>query len=255
MAKLLRVSVLGKFSLVCDGQTIQGLGSHKAEALLIYLSCTRRPYARQVLGEFLWPNRPQPQSLANLRRELKVLHDKLDMCISVNRDLVELAPDVLLYLDVAEFEAQIDGLRDPNRLKTATTLYRGDFLEGFFIDSPAFEAWTRIERERLRYRAIEGLDALVEHSLNTGEYAAGINHAMRLLQMDSLREKTYHHLMLLLARSGDREESLNQYETCRRMLAEEFNIAPSAEITALYEQIRDDAPPSPPLPPGWPRGY
>ncbi len=45
--------------------------------------------------------------------------------------------------------------------------------------------------------------------------------------------------MRLLALSGRRSEALAQYQTCRRLLAEELGIEPSQETMQLYEQIRD----------------
>ncbi|CAG1001284.1 Serine/threonine-protein kinase PrkC [Anaerolineae bacterium] len=238
MVKVLELSTLGKLTLSYDGKPVQGLGSHKAKAILVYLACTGRSYARQVLAEFFWPDRPQAQSLANLRRELAALRQPFGDGINVTRDTVELPPDLPLRLDVTAFEAKIGALQDPTSLKTALALYRGDFLEGFFIDSPAFEEWARMERERLRYRAIDALDSLIEHSLSACDYPAGIAHANRLLQMDPLREKTYGQLMRLLAGSGQREAALTQYETCKRLLKAELKVDPAAETTALYEQIR-----------------
>jgi len=59
------------------------------------------------------------------------------------------------------------------------------------------------------------LDQLVDYHLRQGSYANGIPYALRLLQIDSLREKTYGQLMELLARSGEREAALAQFEACR----------------------------------------
>lgn len=242
MVKVLDISTLGKLTLSYNSKPMQGLGSHKAEAILVYLACTGRSYARQVLAEFFWPDRPQAQSLANLRRELTILRDKLGESITITRDMVELPPDLPLRLDVTAFEAQIGALQEPTSLKTALALYRGDFLEGFFIDSPAFEEWARMERERLRYRAIDGLDALIAFSLQTGDCAGGLAYANRLLQMDPLREKTYVQLMRLLAQSNQREAALAQYDACKRLLKAELGVTPTPETTALYEQIRAGAP-------------
>ncbi len=242
MVKVLDISTLGKLTLSYDSKPMQGLGSHKAEAILVYLACTGRSYARQVLAEFFWPDRPQAQSLANLRRELTILRDKLGESITITRDMVELPPDLPLRLDVTAFEAQIGALQEPTSLKTALALYRGDFLEGFFIDSSAFEEWARMERERLRYRAIDGLDALIAFSLQTGDCAGGLAYANRLLQMDPLREKTYVQLMRLLAQSNQREAALAQYDACKRLLKAELGVTPTPETTALYEQIRAGAP-------------
>ena len=45
-------------------------------------------------------------------------------------------------------------------------------------------------------------------------------------------------MMLLLARTGQRSAALVQYETCRHILAEELDVEPAEETTALYERIR-----------------
>ena len=44
--------------------------------------------------------------------------------------------------------------------------------------------------------------------------------------------------MRLLALGGQHAAALAQYETCRRVLAEELNVEPSHETQALYESIR-----------------
>jgi len=143
------------------------------------------------------------------------------------------------WLDAAEFERALSGAAQTTaQLETALELYRGDFLEGFFVDSQAFEEWTRIERERLHYLAIDALDTLITRHLGQGAYSAGITCASRLLQMDNLREETHRQLMELLALAGQREAALAQYETCRRLLNDELSVLPTPETTALYERIR-----------------
>ena len=44
--------------------------------------------------------------------------------------------------------------------------------------------------------------------------------------------------MQLLARSGQRNAALAQYESCRQALNEELGVEPAAETTELYERIR-----------------
>jgi predicted ATPase len=56
--------------------------------------------------------------------------------------------------------------------------------------------------------------------------------------MDPWREEAHRQLMLLLARSGQRSAALRQYETCRRILADELGVEPGAETRVLYERIR-----------------
>ncbi len=44
--------------------------------------------------------------------------------------------------------------------------------------------------------------------------------------------------MRLYAWSGQRSAASAQYETCRRILAQELGVDPDAETVAIYAQIR-----------------
>ena len=48
--------------------------------------------------------------------------------------------------------------------------------------------------------------------------------------------------MTLYAQLGQRSAALRQYRECARILDEEMGLAPDAETTALYEQIRAGLP-------------
>ena len=66
----------------------------------------------------------------------------------------------------------------------------------------------------------------------------------RLIELEPWDELAHTHLMRLLAQAGQRSAALAQYETCRRMLMEEFGVKPSAATKQLYEQIRDGLEPA-----------
>ncbi|RMF29683.1 MAG: hypothetical protein D6759_13410 [Chloroflexi bacterium] len=132
-------------------------------------------------------------------------------------------------------------------------LYRGDFLAGFHVrGAPAFEEWLVIERERLQAQARLALYALAAHHVSQGEYASALHYTARLLALDPWREEVHRQMMWLLAHTGQPSAALAQYETCRRILAEELGVEPSAETVALYRRIRtarsihyDNLPPQP----------
>ena len=126
-------------------------------------------------------------------------------------------------------------------------LYGGDFLDGFYVhNAPDFEDWVLAERLRLRELAQQSLHTLTELQLGLGAYPAAIEFATHLLAMDPWREETHRHLMLALARSGQRSAALAQFVACRRTLREAFDAEPEDETTALYERIRAAGPRSSP---------
>jgi predicted ATPase len=89
--------------------------------------------------------------------------------------------------------------------------------------------------------ATQALHTLAAHYAGRGEAgrAAGIEVTTRLLALEPWREEAHRQLMTLLAQGRQRGAALAQYETCRRVLAEELGVSPGAETTALYERIRD----------------
>jgi predicted ATPase/DNA-binding SARP family transcriptional activator len=238
MGDLLRIHTLGSLTIACDDQPVTGFVSRKVEALLVYLACTRRAHAREVLAELLWPDRAQGDALRNLRVTLASLRKTIDPFVTTGEP-VGMSHDSTWWLDVREFEAYLDtaGPRDATMLQAALDLYHGDFLSGFYVDSQPFEDWAMLERERLRLRAMEALDRLIAAYLDQGDYSSGIMRANQLLAMEDLREKTYRHLMQLLWRSGEREAALAQYETCCRLLDMHLGTKPTPQTVKLFEQI------------------
>jgi len=245
----LRIKVLGEVQITLDERPVTGLPSRKAEALLIYLASHQRPFSREILADLLWDDRPPKQALANLRAILSGLRRQLGDYLILTRQTAAFNHDKDVWLDTAEFirllavEDQRLGIRNSQRpapdLQAAIALYRGDFLAGFYIrESRGFEEWAVVQRERWRRAAVSVLRHLVTHFLETGQYAASRPIAERLLTLDPLSEESHRQMMMLLARAGQHNAALQQYQTCRRCLDEELGVAPTAETTALYQRIR-----------------
>lgn len=205
------------------------------EALLIYLASQGRPLGREILAELLWPERTQEQARTNLRVAIHRLREQIDPYLLVTRQSVAINPDSEIFLDTEQFEAHLSA----GQLMAATVLYRGDFLDGFYLDgSPIFEQWALLERERLRNLVIAAYQQLIDQTASAGEGDAAIAYAQRLLSLDSLHEPTHRQLMRLLAQAGQRSAALGQYESCRHLLISELGVAPDEMTTALYQQIR-----------------
>lgn len=142
---MLEIDTLGGLAIRRDGHPISTLAPRKAEALLIYLACTGRAHAREVLAELLWDERSQEQALTNLRKAIAGLRRELAPYLAITRRTVGLTNAGTYRLDVTELEA---GLRPGSKelaqigrlsvlqaehLERTLALYRGDFLAGFYI--------------------------------------------------------------------------------------------------------------------------
>ena len=124
------------------------------------------------------------------------------------------------------------------RLEEAAALYQGDFLAGFSLpDSEAFTTWQAGHQEALRGRMLAALAALAAYRMRRQEYGQAIGHLQRAVALAPWQEESHRQLMRALALDGQRTAALTQFETCRRLLAEELEIDPAPETMALRDRI------------------
>jgi DNA-binding SARP family transcriptional activator/predicted ATPase len=265
----LTLLLLGSFDARLDGRPVNEFGTDKTRALLAYLAVEAdRPHRRDALAGLLWAESPQAKARQSLRQALSDLRRVLDdrdrttPLLSIDRETVQFNLAAGCSLDVAEFAAlavanrahrhgRIDCcLPCIRRMEEMARLYRGSFLGGFFLaDSTAFEEWATLQREHLQRQAMGALGCLAQYYERRGDLSRAIQAAQRQVRTEPWLEEAHRQLMRLLARDGRRSAALAQYRTCRRMLAGELGVEPTAETKALYQQI-EDAEPGPALPAG-----
>ncbi len=248
MSDSLEISTLGTLQIRRNGRAVEDFPTRKVEALLVYLACTGRSYPREQVAELLWDDRTQSQSLTNLRATLSRLNEKLAPFLLITRKAVAIHPEANVWVDAVELRLVLESHKPPlstravHDLERALTLYKGDFLDGFYIsESQGFENWQLVERQRLRIGVMQALSHLTDFHLERASFDAGVVLATRLLELDPLREDAHRQMMLLLASSGQRSAALAQYDICRRVLADELGVEPEVATTTLYRQIQSGA--------------
>jgi DNA-binding SARP family transcriptional activator len=250
------LSFLGPFQVTLDEQAA-AFATDRARALLAYLAVEAdRPHRRETLAGLLWPDQPEAgarrnlsQSLVRLRRAIDDYHASPPFLVITGKT-VQFNADTA-ELDVACFEtlvadsaahAHADVSECPaclERLEGAVRLYRGEFLNGLFLaGSQLFEEWALLKREQLHRWALDALNTLTAYYEEQGVYDRAQRYASRQLALEPWREEAHRQLMRALALGGERGAALAQYETCRRLLADELGVEPSPETTALYQRIR-----------------
>ena len=235
----LTLKLLGVPEVLENGRAVTAFRSTKTRALLYYVATKARPEARSNLAGLFWGELPDANANANLRKTLTNLRQSVGPYLAITRDSVGLNEANPLWLDVAAFEAALQR-NVPTDLETAVDLYRGDFLEGFYVEgAPAFETWLLAERYRLREQLLLALHTLAKVYAGRRQLARAIRHAQHLLGLEPLREDAHRLLMSLFAENGQRARALAQYEACAKVLAEELEVEPAEETTALLQQIRD----------------
>ena len=233
----LRLTLFGGFEARGgDGERIR-LPTRKAALMLAFLALSPgRAQARETLIGLLWGNRGEDQARSSLRHALSALRKALGAAAVVaERDTVALAPEAV-EADVGQFERLV-AEATPEALERAAALYRGELLEGASVAEPAFQEWLSFEQARLRELARRALAKLLDHQVASGAAAEAIETGRRLLAFDPLQEEVHRTLMRLYAADGQRGLALEQYQACRRLLAEDLGLRPDEETESLLQEI------------------
>ncbi|HXV43971.1 MAG TPA: BTAD domain-containing putative transcriptional regulator, partial [Anaerolineae bacterium] len=242
--------------VVLNGAPVTAFVSAKVPALLAYLAVTGQAHSRDTLANLLWGDLPEATAKRNLTKVLTNLRQLLEPYLLIDWHSVAFNHQAPSAVDVGLFQAAIEGSallepdnpeRDLAPLRQAVSLYRGDFLGGFYVKNALeFEEWALGQREYLRELMLQALRRLTEQSARLeADPAAALEYCRRWLVLEPWQEAAHRQMMLLLARSGQQEAALFQYETCRQVLAEELGVAPMPETTMLYERLKAAGKPLP----------
>ncbi len=245
MAETLELALLGNPELRLAGQPLGRFRSAKVYALLYYLAVTRRPQPRTVLAGLFWGDIDEYYARRNLNRTLSDLTHFVADHLVVERQHLAFAQSQPYWSDVETLEEAVATAPTAQTVATlaaAADLYRGDFLDGFYVqDAPEFEQWVLNERSRLRNGVIQLLHTLAQYHADQDALPPAMDYTRRILQLEPWREEAHRQLMLLLAQSGQRSAALAQFERCRQALHSELAVEPDAATMELVAQIRADS--------------
>ncbi|MEZ4681010.1 MAG: BTAD domain-containing putative transcriptional regulator [Caldilineaceae bacterium] len=203
MTELLELSFLGNPELRLAGQPLPRFRSAKVYALLYYLAMTRRTQPRTVLAGLFWGDVDEYYARRNLNRTLSDLAQHVGDHLIVERQSLAFARSQPYRLDVEALEAATQlqpTAQTVSDLTAAADLYRGDFLDGFYVqDAPEFEQWVLSTRLHLRTNAIQLLDNLGQFHVDQGDILQAMTYTRRILQLEPWREEAHRQLMRLLA--------------------------------------------------------
>lgn len=257
----LTLTLLGGLHITHIQQGEISLSNRKALALLAYLLVeSETHHSRETILGLLWPHLPDADARNNLRVTWAQLTARLgqdDMgapFVISNRLDLQFNVHSRAWSDVAEFaqllsdchahatahETRRTCAECQARLARMAELYRGEFLAGLSLnDCPAFDEWQMMQRERLHLQAIEALDDLAHFHEQAGDNTNAMRYARRQIELDPLRENAHRQLMRLLDKLGQRTAALEQFERCKRLLADELGVEPEPETLLLAARIRN----------------
>ncbi|MFN2136746.1 MAG: extracellular solute-binding protein [Candidatus Promineifilaceae bacterium] len=218
------VSLLGPPEVRRDDEALV-LPGHRPLALLAYLLVTGQPQRREHLVSLLFDRPHDPRaalrwSLSKLRRALGAEY------LLADRDTVAFNFACDYQLDTEQFTSG-----DLSR-------YCGEFLEGLNLrDARQFDEWLLVQREYWRALLQAGLEKQLAVQIAARDAEGVEETAVKLLQLDNLREDWRRALMSAYSQQGKFEAALAQVDLNRQVLLEELQQEPAPETTALAQAI------------------
>lgn len=237
MLELHTLGVTGLRTRVTDESTSLLL-QPKRLALLIYLAVAprRRLRRRDQVVSLFWPDVDSEHARGALSQGLRYLRRALgDGIVLVQGEEEVGANREAVWCDAFMLAAAAEA----GEHEEVISLYKGQFLDGFYVEgsSPEFERWVSDERNRFASLATSAATSLAARSEREADLPGAVRWARRAASIAPNDETVIARLMWLLAVSGDRLGALNTYEALRHKLRHEFQTAPSKETTALLARI------------------
>jgi DNA-binding SARP family transcriptional activator len=239
---ILRIQCLGDLQMRLASGAMVSLSAKKSQALMSYLAIKPgQRVSRDKVALLLWSSTAPEQARQSLRQTLSTLRKELQSLSPDAKILIEEndllgVDETLVEADSAAFEALVASGSE-SAIIEATRLYRGDFLDGFYINEERFDQWVLGERDRLHRMALRAHMQLIDLQSRHGAIDDAIISAQRSLRIDMLQEPVHRALMRLYIQSGDLVNALQQYETCARVLKRELHVDPDAETRALHREV------------------
>ncbi|MCB0006618.1 MAG: tetratricopeptide repeat protein, partial [Anaerolineales bacterium] len=193
----------------------------------------QRPLPRQTVAAQLWPDFPDKEARANLRRHLYELRRVLPQpagspWVLTAQGTIQWNENAPYWLDIADFE----DLLARQKPGEAIALYEADLLPELF------EEWLEPERAALRRRFLTALAQMAYELLQLGQPLAAVNCAQRLCQEEPFDEDAVVLLMQAQFAAGNRSGALQSYIALRTRLQAELAVTPLPATTALYGRIK-----------------
>jgi DNA-binding SARP family transcriptional activator/TolB-like protein len=217
----------------------------KARAALGYLCLTPGArISRTRLAIMLWDRVSADQARTSLRQALFDLTSAMgplaSELISTGQASVSLNTDVCWIDALALMKSPYS---DPTTRADLAVLCPGELLEGFDGVSESFGEWLATERVRFKERLAASLRSVLQQ-VDRGDFDPEQLEtvARRLLSFDPTHQDAWNALMRALAKRGEREQALREYERCRETMQSAAHIKPLRETEELYRRIRAQMP-------------
>ena len=153
----------------------------------------------------------------------------------------QLNPEFSYAIDTEDFENAIAeaeiAKRDKKpeifreKLESANTLYRGEFMAGVYED------WAEERRNYFAEQHARILNALAKLAFAERSWSNALKFANQILRKDPFREDAHRLIMKIHAAQGKRASIVEHFENLEELLRQELGIAPAPETRRIFQEL------------------
>ncbi|HUQ48946.1 MAG TPA: BTAD domain-containing putative transcriptional regulator [Gemmatimonadaceae bacterium] len=186
--------------------------------LAVLASAGQRGRSRDQLLLLFWPDSTEKKARHSLDQLVYAIRRSVNDSLFSGIDPIRL-DSAVISTDFAEFETLLAN----GRAEDAVALYRGPFLDGFFLsNNREFDDWVEAERRRLASGYLDALERLALNAENANDLNAAIRWRQQMVASDPLSTRFAVALAHSLARAGERAAALR--------FAEQFELKAKREL-------------------------
>jgi DNA-binding SARP family transcriptional activator/TolB-like protein/Tfp pilus assembly protein PilF len=216
---------------------------HPLALLALLATAPAAVVGREKLIGLLWPESDAEHGRGALNVAVHAVRKALgEEAIRSGGTALQLEPRAVAT-DVAAFEAALAA----GDAVAAVALYRGPFLDGFFMESGDFDRWAEGERRRLADLYAGALERMAEDAAARGDVLAAVAGWKRRAAHDPYDSRVTLALMRTMAEVGDRSGALQQASVHAALMRDDVGAAPDPAVAAFAARLRA-APDSQPHP-------
>lgn len=231
----LRVTTLGRFAILRDGQELLFPAKAPRTVLLLFkaiIAAGPSGISESRLCDGIWPESDGDAARRSLDTTLHRLRKLLaaEGAVVLREGRLGIDP-ARCWVDAHGFEALVEH-PDHRLLEQALALYQGPFLED--LDTP----WARSYRSLLEEKFLKGILAQGLRIEGRSDLPSAIACYERGLKAVPLSEELYRRLMAAHGSRGHAAEALRIFGRCQAALKHGLGLEPSRETAALARRLR-----------------
>ena len=240
------ITCFGHFEVRRLGEPVALCASRNGQGIFRYLVAqAERCATSDTLQALFWPNdapevaqRKLHIAISALRRSLKSgATGHLGECIVFKNGIYALATTVTIETDVDKFLHYYHMGQQNAGERVACYERACSYYTGPFLNEDRYADWSFLRREQLTQIYLTMCKALAGHYLRNRQYDNASVWATALLTENRCDEAAHRLLIQIYAAQGRRNEALQCYHRCIRLLSEELGVHPLPETQALYKAL------------------